>query len=228
MMIQTSSAVPTNTSEPMKTKAEILRAAGPEEFVALATHRCLCYAQETRDHHPGRQPENHGSVAHSEGRVLAALAACYGGPVLEIGSDLGISTRYIHDGLDRAEQRGAIYAVDINHKWQDPAPWPRRIQVDADSRLYRCPETPAWAFLDGDHRRRGVLQDIEAAVSSGARRFLFHDTRPGIPKPTNTSDGSEAREVVFEVFGDIEGARLVVWDGPCGLIWAELGNSLGQ
>lgn len=152
--------------------------------------------------------------------MLWLFAQELGGPVLEVGSDLGISTRYICEGLADGTK---VYAVDCHHKWvDDPMTYPNRIQVNSDSRFYRTPEPVKWAFIDGDHRFRGVLQDIEAATASGARLLVFHDTRPGQPKPTNTSNGSEAREAVLEVFGDIEGVTIWDWASPCGVMIVKL------
>jgi len=116
----------------------------PEEFLA----RSFCAPFPCADHHVTGPPstwqsENNGSVAHIEGQILAALAARLGGPVLEIGADLGISTRYIHEGLERAENPGPnlrIYSVDRHHKWDDDPGWPLRVRVDADSATYKPPE----------------------------------------------------------------------------------------
>lgn len=144
------------------------------------------------------QTPGHGSVSHLEGSFLTALARKLGGPVLEIGSDLGISTRYIHEGL---EDGSCIYAVDVNHKWEDDDTWPMRRRVVASGADFEPPSKCSWAFIDGDHRYDGVCADIRQCLSLGIGRLVFHDTHPRFSAwtPTNTSDGSRAREAVIDL-----------------------------
>ena len=189
-------------------------------------------------HHTGpanaHQFEGQGSVTHEEGTLLAAFAAANGGPVLEIGGDLGISTRYIWDGLDNyrvggaPEVTGQVWSVDPMHKW-DPRDFP-------DIKHFHCksidgwrkptPGNPdgqrfVWAFIDGDHRYAGVIRDISVAIAAGCDDLIFHDTSPYFHgKPTNASDGSEARAAVqdyLEHTGEWE-----LYDIPtrCGLVYA--------
>ena len=158
--------------------------------------------------------EGHGAVFHEEGCVLASIAYELGGPVLEIGAEKGISTRYIHEGLTVGGHKDKLYSVDIRHQWPEDANWPLRVRVERDSRFYRTPEPVRWAFIDGNHTRPFIMQDIEAAVASGAKSFLFHDTGPENPWP-------DPRKVVLEVFGDIADVR--IWDikTGCGLMYVE-------
>jgi len=187
---------------------------------------------EPADHHftgplPNHQPENNGSVFHEEGRILATLAYNYGGPVLETGADQGVSTRYIHEGLEASKTPGNIYSVDILHKWPgsdapggDPE-WPLRCKIDSDSGSYNPPEPCKWAFIDGDHRYRGVIRDIGAALRAGCTRIIFHDTGDHIRKnPDNPTGGSDARDAVPEFFAGLPGWHLFDITTHCGMIFA--------
>lgn len=177
------------------------------------------------DHHRTGPPHcwqapNHGSVSHTEGLILSGLARRYGGPILEIGADLGISTRYLHGGLDANGGPGGIVSVDYRHKWEEDPAWPRRIRVAADTRvghpLIQKLAPYAWAFIDGDHTFSGVVTDIKLAAPL-APILVFHDTRPDIPVPTHASDGSEARRAVLDLLPSEE---LVEVPTECGmLIW---------
>jgi hypothetical protein len=159
-------------------------------------------------------------VFHEEGRILYTLARRWGGTVLEIGSDLGISTRYLYEGLER----GFVVAVDYCHKWGFDKAWPRRIRIEADSRQLGLAEELrqfgpyALAFIDGDHRYAGVVNDIAIARALGIPRILFHDTRADMPAPAGTSDGSEARRAVQDCLGDWDLTDLTT---GCGMILAE-------
>lgn len=126
-----------------------------------------------------RRPIGHGSVYPIEGCFLATIAAELGGPVLEIGANHGISTKFIHVGLQRGGHDDPIYSVDVCHRWppdeaQDE--WPLRRATCADSKDYTPPEKCRWAFIDGDHTFCGVQADIDTAVVAGCRRLVFHDT----------------------------------------------------
>jgi len=187
---------------------------------------------EPADHHytgpvSNQQSENNGSVFHEEGRILATLAYTLGGPILETGADQGISTRYIHEGLEASDKPGKIYSVDVHHKWPgadhpsvDPD-WPLRAKIDADSGSYTAPEKCRWAFIDGDHRYRGVIRDIGAALRAGCARMIFHDTSPSVKRnPDNPSGGSDAREAVPEFFAGLRGWYLFDITTHCGMIFA--------
>jgi len=200
----------------------------------------FCTRFAARDHHfsgpvHAQQTENNGSVFHEEGLILAGLAAKWGGPVLEIGADLGISTRYISEGLDRRYgptilEPGIIYSVDICHKWYDSRDWPRRIRIDHDSSTYKAPRACKWSFIDGDHRYASVLKDTQAVIDTPCPRLLFHDTAPDHPKAENAAEGSDAREAVFDYFKALPDWHLLEIPTHCGLIlatWtgAELGHA---
>lgn len=184
-----------------------------------------------QDHHftgplPNHQPEGHGSVFHEEGLILATLAYNLGGPVLETGADQGVSTRYIHEGLDARGTPGQIYSVDWLHKWPgsdapggDPD-WPRRIKIDGDVGEYRCPVKPSWCFCDDDHRYRGVIRAIKTILLSGCTRILFHDAGEHIRKnPDNPSGGSDVRDAVPDYFAGLPGWHVFDISTHCGLFW---------
>lgn len=196
----------------------------PEKFLLAS---CTRFA--ARDHHfsgplHAQQSENRGSVFHEEGLILAGLAAKWGGPVLEIGADLGVSTRYISEGLDRKYgaqlDPGLIYSVDVHHKWHDSRDWPRRVRVDHDSTTYKAPRACKWAFIDGDHRYEAVLKDTQAAIDTPCPRLLYHDTVPGQRKARSTSDSSDARDAVLDYFKDLPDWTLLEITTHCGLILA--------
>lgn len=196
----------------------------PEEFI-----KRFCVDFPPLNHHFTGPPQNHqaqghGSVFAIEGKILAGLAARVGGPVLEIGADQGISTRYLHEGLARYAQSGKstfVYSVDNNHKWAEDRAWPLRVRVVADSGTYTPPTPCRLAFIDGDHRYAGVVRDITQAVKAGITRLLFHDTSPSFDgkTPTNTSDGSEARRAVLEAFGNTADWEVYDITTPCGMIY---------
>lgn len=129
---------------------------------------------EPADHHltGAAQPEGHGSIFHEEGRLLACVARHRGGPVLEVGSQLGISTRYILDGLG---DKGWVDAVDCNHQWDARSYSDRIRQHHCRSENYKPTERYNWAFIDGDHSYIAVTRDITLAVNAGAQLLVFHD-----------------------------------------------------
>lgn len=184
-------------------------------------------------HHTGpitcQQSEGQGSVAHSEGTILSAFASKFGGPVLEIGSDLGISSRYILEALDR---RGTpddiLIAVDYFHKWDEDIL--RRVRIDADTSCFcirnQIPDYEyAWAFIDGDHRYGGVLNDIELVAHHFAvPRIFFHDCRLDFPRATGPSNGSDAHLAVCRVLENDPDWILTYIATPCGLIYAQRSN----
>lgn len=158
-----------------------------------------------QDHHftgpvHAQQSPNQGSVSVIEGEILAAIAEKLGGPVLEIGSDLGISTRYIHEGLGRDP---AIWAVDPHHKWTSDV-WPGIVQHHKTSVAFRylLPTHPfRWAFIDGDHRYAGIAADILVCRALLIPVLVFHDTAARLARmPENPSAGSDAHLVVRDAF----------------------------
>lgn len=186
------------------------------------------------DHHFSGPPENQrppntGAVDHLEGCLLAGLAHSLGGPVLEIGADHGVSTRYIHEGLESwfdthpeaTPSQLQIFSVDVLHKWADDPSWPFRRRITADSAHYVCPARPTFAFVDGDHRYDGVQSDAIMAISAGARVIVFHDTGDHLKRnPENPSAGSDAREAVPAVFSILPDWTLYDLPTPCGLMVA--------
>lgn len=157
-----------------------------------------------------RQVPGHGAVMPEEGILLASIAAHHGGPILEIGADLGVSTRFLHEGLDRRGEAACIASIDVQHLWPEDGSYPRRVRIVQDSQTCaQCPAVRAlgpyqWAFIDGNHCRPWVEGDIRNAIALGARVLVFHDTTPNCP-PGDPSGrmGSDARAVVQEMLGGI-------------------------
>lgn len=116
-----------------------------------------------------------GSVWPEEGRLLCAFAHRYGGPVLEIGAQRGVSTRYILFGLPKADK---LYSVDLYHQYAPAAGGHTNlVQVTGSSFTYEPPPC-SWAFIDGDHSYDGVLSDIATARKAGCTMLFFHDGAP--------------------------------------------------
>jgi len=195
----------------------------PAEFL-----KEFCLPVPVHDHHLTGPPSSQrlaedGAVFHCEGEILAGLSALHGGPVLELGADHGVSTRYIHEGLDLGEAHPGqcILSIDVYHKWDDDSDWPRRRRIVHDSSTYSLPFPCTWAFIDGDHRYPGVLADIKTCLSAGIRRLLFHDTALHLKRnPLSTSDGSDAREAVLDFFSARPTWDLIEIGSPAGLIYA--------
>lgn len=186
----------------------------PDEFLA----RWAPLPHGPANHHfTGLQtPENAGSVLHHEGVILTTLAYNLGGPVLEIGAEKGVSTRYIHEGLEwvgiGGGDRPHVYSVDIRHQWEHDPGWPLRVKVDADSAYYLPPEPVKWAFIDGNHHHPAVVIDIAQTVKAGARYLLFHDTGENNPWPG-------PRKAVIELPADEWQISLI--ETQCGMAFAE-------
>lgn len=172
-----------------------------------------------------QQPEGHGSVSHAEGQLLATVAATIGGPALEIGANLGISSRYILDGLmwrallSRKPTNHRLISVDIRHLWTENAMY--RIRVDADSATYTPPMKCRWAFIDGDHQYKAILADIGTALRAGCKTLVFHDTKAGYPSATAPAVGSDARRAVLTAFPQ-DLVHIYDIDTECGLMVAEI------
>jgi hypothetical protein len=76
-------------------------------------------------------------------------------------------------------------------------------------------------FIDGDHRREAVRQDIlalEKFVPECTGLILLHDTYPVVPDLEKDSYCSNAWEVAREIHEDWEGWEIVTIPGP----WAGL------
>lgn len=179
-------------------------------------HPSELYQPEVPDHHDV-QPENQGSVSHEEGRILAGFASQARRHILEVGADMGISTRYLLDGLQLGRPEPRIVSLDYLHKWHKEVP--RRLKIDQDTRARLHPIVAKlapydFAFIDGDHTYEGVVNDIRV-FRPFTSVMIFHDCSPKAPIPTNPSNGSEARRAVLDEFPDLE-----VLDVPtaCGLM----------
>lgn len=166
-----------------------------------------------KDHHftgPRRcqQIEGHGSIYHEEGVLLASICHHYSDrPVLEIGADCGISTRYIHEALDQVGQ-GMVLSVDIQHFWEDDPTWTRRLRLLQNSQtlsqnpIARKLAPFGVAFIDGNHHRPFILGDIRESLALGARVLVFHDCTPNCPPGDPCGRvGSDARACVLASFG---------------------------
>lgn len=117
-----------------------------------------------------------GSIWDDEGQILAEHARQHGGPVLEIGTQRGISARYILRGLDAGgwDASHLLYAVDLHHQHHLADTEPRMRAVSCNSAFYAGPPVK-WAFVDGLHTYDGVLIDIEQAMRHGANVIFLHD-----------------------------------------------------
>lgn len=161
-----------------------------------------------------------GSVWQEEGALLAGLAARLGGPVLEIGGDRGISTRYIDSGLALCREHGpggqrhAVHSVDIAHKWEAHG-YPCIHQIHGASGVVQLDGPYVWAFIDGAHDYRSVVRDISVAIDAGAEHLLFHDTTPLHPREV-----SEARAAVQDYLGPLKDWTLYEVPTKCGLVYA--------
>lgn len=166
-----------------------------------------------------------GSVFFEEGCVLYHLAKTLGGPVLELGADLGISTRFIHEGLDKHNQsEDVVVALDYLHKWGEDMDWPRRIRIEADTLCRsvrdKIPALPyKWAFIDADHRYGAVVNDIYLTTSILRIPVLvFHDCNPNLRIAENPSCGSDAYWAVKDHLPDTYAWELL--PTPAGLVIA--------
>jgi hypothetical protein len=148
--------------------------------------------------------ETSAAIFTEEGRILSALAAKYGGPVLEIGADFGVSARFIHEGLDHHGGRDDIIdSIDIRHPWPIDDDWPRRTPLILNT-LSRfalpCLQQRAaangadyrWAFIDGDHMYAAVLSDIILCKALKIPLLVFHDAHDRLPVPENNAEAGLA------------------------------------
>ena len=121
-------------------------------------------------------PVGHGGVLLEEGRVLTALAAAHGGPVLEIGAATGCSTRFILDGLPPGDGL-ALVSVDPKHegRFEDPRLHREHCLSDRIERSYN-PGDFAWAFIDGSHEAPWPAHDLALVQRLGVRFAVLHDS----------------------------------------------------
>ena len=100
------------------------------------------------------------SVTNEEGEILAGLAA--GLRVLEIGTGLGVATRYL------ARTATEVVTVDIDPWVVDPC-----IANVTFMRDVPPGKTFDLAFIDGNHQYAEVIRDIQRAISEV---IVLHDT----------------------------------------------------
>lgn len=149
------------------------------------------------------QPENRGSVFHEEGRILTKLTRRLEGDgpihVLEIGSAVGISSRYILAGLKH--RASTLTSIDIFHRWITS--FPNHFQWSGYSTDFFPLEKDKYtfAFVDGDHRYDGARADTLACIEAGIPVIAHHDTNEAnIPRANNTSmDGSDDAQVMDDI-----------------------------
>lgn len=108
------------------------------------------------------------SITEEEGKILADLVK--GKRVLEIGTGLGVSTRYM------ARTARIVYTVDVD-PWVKENVWPELEEVG----YIVCIDYP-WeavdvevAFIDGLHTKEQVIIDIRAAIAYGCKTIIGHD-----------------------------------------------------
>jgi len=121
-------------------------------------------------------PVGHGAVLLEEGRVLTALAAAHGGPVLEIGACQGWSTKFILNGLP---DNALVVSVDPNHqgRWSDLrlkrwTCYSDKIEQHPDLCQFK------WAFIDGNHCDPWPVHDLNLVQRLGVAFAVFHDSLP--------------------------------------------------
>lgn len=202
----------------------------------------------TRDHHYSGPPHTHtphgtgGPVFPDEGKLLASFAARHGGHVLEFGGSVGVSTRYIHEGLCYYHQDapGDVISIDCRHLWMLDRDWPRRIPLESDSRDHRVLlnhfrnndlQRFKWSFIDGLHSFEGVLNDLTLAILVGCHALIFHDCTPTHKSyDPLTGDGANVREAIAAGLYSSDWTKVYI-SSYCGMIaafhkeWFAHGNS---
>lgn len=114
------------------------------------------------------------SITDEEGEILAGLVA--GLAVLEIGTGLGVSTRWL------AETAAAVLTVDVD-PWVHAHVWPLLGVGVETARPDQLAERLAGAkvqaaFIDGHHTTDAVVADIGLVLPHMAKGgiWIFHDT----------------------------------------------------
>lgn len=108
------------------------------------------------------------TVTDKEGKALAALVRKQ--RVLEIGTGLGVSTKYM------ASTAAIVYTCDID-PWVRENVWPELEEVG----YIVCIDDPheakdvSIAFIDGEHTEEQVNNDIEVSLEMGCTTIIGHD-----------------------------------------------------
>ncbi len=114
------------------------------------------------------------SITDEEGVILAGLVR--GCRVLEIGTGLGVSTRYL------ASTASLVVSYDID-PWVRETVWPTLAGIKNLTLLSDVPTSQHGrfdvVFIDGNHEAESVERDVDIAiglvVSPG--RLIFHDAK---------------------------------------------------
>lgn len=161
-----------------------------------------------------------GWLTEDEARLLHAVAASVGGPILEVGCYHGRSTVLL------ASFGRRMYCVDPFAGFDSDDPTGRRAKrawtenvaraVGPDgsfvelhvSRVEDWPEEPevGLAYLDGDHTRAGTLAQVRKAISCRARVIVAHDVN-------DDGGGLAVKRACLELLGEWTDrvGRLAVW-----------------
>lgn len=179
----------------------------------LVTHRSADYFARTvlgsplglpdypDEHFTGRSDTSPFSVSHEEGCLLRLLAHTFGGPILEIGSYAGVSSRYLHRGLEsspaaaHAGSCSTLFCVDPVHKWTDDADWNLRMRLPyySDDPWLRIGLPPlTLTFIDGSHHSDAVLNDLSLAYHHHSEVIVLHDVNPSNQNPPHVGVASQA------------------------------------
>jgi hypothetical protein len=183
---------------------------------------------EPEDHHKTaeaeyHEPEGGGSIYHEEGRILANCGYRFGGPVLEIGTKVGISARYIAEGLEKRGDGYEVHTVDIAQVWPHDGrlhpEFPNIVAYNMSSAAFQ-PRPFKWAFIDGNHFAPWPARDIRLANLCGCDYIVLHDCGEHVQKENRPGreDCSEARAAALELLPK----DWVVWeiDTGSGLFFA--------
>jgi hypothetical protein len=122
-------------------------------------------------------PVGGGGVCKEEGLVLAALAHVLGGPILEVGTAMGRSTRFLYQATEEE-----IVSVDIgvdDNLELDAGAENVYLQIRDSATLGQKGEELIghfrWAFVDGYHELAGVRKDLEMLKRLQIPLAVFHD-----------------------------------------------------
>jgi hypothetical protein len=111
---------------------------------------------------------------------LFCLAREVGGPVLEQGAAYGLSTRYLHRGLEaHVEGSPTIFSVDTAHKWGKHLSvegYPNRVQIDGPAEDVLPPDRCMLGFEDALHTYDCTFRCLEKQIKAGSGVIVVHDT----------------------------------------------------